>query len=50
MIQLENTLSDQYLDEPDAVKRYIAVFERICENAYGTDRSREVILEVSKEF
>jgi transcriptional regulator with XRE-family HTH domain len=50
MIQLENTLSDQYLNDPNAVKRYIELFEGICENAYGTERSQDFILEVSKEF
>lgn len=50
IISLENTLSDQYLREPIAVKRYVALFEAICRRAYGTERTKEYILEVSKEF
>lgn len=50
MILLENTLSDQYLREPIAVKRYLELFEAICDLSYGTDRSKEFIAEVSKEI
>ena len=50
MILLENTLSDQYLRESTAVKRYIALFEAICKAAYGLDRSKEFIAEAGKEI
>ena len=50
LISLENTLSDQYLRELTAVTRYIALFEAICREAYGIERSQEFIAEIGKEI
>jgi len=50
VISLENTLSDQYLREPTALKRYIALFDAIARRAYGTERTIEFIGEVSKDL
>jgi transcriptional regulator with XRE-family HTH domain len=50
LISLENILSDQYLREPIAVRRYVALFERISQRAYGTERTKEFIEEISKEL
>jgi transcriptional regulator with XRE-family HTH domain len=50
LISLENTLSDQYLREPTALRRYIALFEAIAQRAYGTERSSEFIAEISKDL
>jgi hypothetical protein len=41
MIVLENALSDQFLRDSIAVRRYLAMFEAICQAAYGSDRSKE---------
>jgi len=50
MISLENTLSDQYLRELIAVRRYVSLFEAISQRAYSTERTKEFVAEVSKEF
>lgn len=50
MIVLENALSDQFLRESIAVRRYLAMFEAICQAAYGSDRSKELIAEVGKRM
>jgi transcriptional regulator with XRE-family HTH domain len=50
MVSLEHTLSDQYLREPSAVDRYVTLFEAICQRAYGTKQSQDVIAKATKEF
>jgi hypothetical protein len=50
MVSLEHTLSDQYLREPSAVKRYVALFEAICQKAYGKEQSQRLIRKIVKEL
>jgi transcriptional regulator with XRE-family HTH domain len=49
-VHMENSLSDQYLREPDAVKRYSELFEAICEKAYSPDETKEAIDRIGKEI
>jgi hypothetical protein len=50
LITLENTLSDQYLQDPVAVDRYVALFNAICQEAYDVEQSKKFIADISKEF
>jgi transcriptional regulator with XRE-family HTH domain len=49
-IHMENSLSDQYLREPDAVNLYIELFEAICAKAYSLEETKEAIERVRKEL
>jgi hypothetical protein len=50
MVSLEHTLSDQYLREPSAVERYVALFEAICQGAEGTEQSRDLVRKAIREL
>lgn len=49
-IHMENSLSDQYLREANAVKLYTELFDAICAKAYSPEESKEAIDRVRKEI
>lgn len=49
-VHMENSLSDQYLREPSAVRRYTELFEAICKKAYSPEETKEAIKRIGKEI